>query len=328
MPRTCLVVATLVVGLLITAACGGSAGSAPDEKAEDARLGTTTISSMAIATAPTPSTEPTATDTSQTDAAPAATSTTTTTTEPPTTTTTTTSPPTTTTTTTTEPPPPEPDPPTVVVFEVSPVTLAPHEEATVQWEVEGAAAVELVLPDGHSVSIEPKGSRAAALPVGSHTYELRAANKDGMTVTRTQRVDVVEPRGEWQFNSFTDALTGDRSQGLAVFSDNSGLLIVCERGSWKAATIWGDQYIVAGPGRSVAVAYRIDDGEVIERTESRGVDPDFVFVNDVKPFVSSLLGKDTLIYRVWNYDGSEVGTATFPIAHLEYRIDELRDCSL
>ena len=210
-----------------------------------------------------------------------------------------------------------------------------------QWQVEGAVSVELLLPDGEAVPIEPTGSLAVALPVGAHTYELRATNDDGKTVTRTRRVVVEEPEGEWQFNSSTDALTGDRMQALYLFADDytypgafdfgigkkPSLLIGCDKSGWVALTTWGDQPIAAARGGSVAVAYRLDDGEVIERTETQW-GPNVVGVNVVKPFVSSLLGKETMVYRVWNYDGSQVGTATFPIAHLEYRIDELSDCSL
>ena len=203
--------------------------------------------------------------------------------------------------------------------------------------------MELVLPDGQSVPIELMGSRAVALPlpVGSHTYGLRATNEDGLTVTETRQVDVIEPRGEWVFNFDTDELTGDRKEALFVFSDDytypgafdfgiqikPALLIGCDQAGWAALTSWGDQYVTPDRAGRVAVAYRIDEGDVIERTETWAGRSE-VFVNDPEQFISGLLGKDALIYRVWNYDGTEVGTATFPIAHLEYRIDELRDCSL
>lgn len=346
MLRTQFVVATLLVGPLVAAACGGSAGSAPDQQAENTRSGTVPTSSIETATA-SPSTAPSATGLAPTDVEPATTTTaqpgtTTTTTSPPTTTTTTTttSPPT---TTTTEPPPPEPAPPNVVLFLVSPAAVAPSEEVTVRWAVEGAEIVELVLPDGQSVPIEPMGSRAVALPLplGSHTYVLQATNEDGMTVTRTRQVDVVEPRGEWVFNFDTDELTGDRKEALFVFSDDytypgafdfglqvkPALLIGCDQAGWTALTSWGDQYVTPDRAGRVAVAYRIDESDVIERTET-WAGRSAVFVNDPEQFISNLLGKDALIYRVWNYDGTEVGTATFPIAHLEYRIDELHDCSL
>ena len=224
---------------------------------------------------------------------------------------------------------------------MSPVPVLPFEESTLQWEVLGAVAVELLLPDGEQIPVESTGALPVALPVGTHTYELRATNEDGETVSRTQRVVIEEPQGEWQFNSGTDALTGDRKQVLYLFSDDFNypgvidfgitkkpvLLIGCDKSGWTVLTTWGEQYIAAGRGGSVAVAYRLDDGGVIESTETQA-GPDAVAVNDVEPFVASLLGKAEMVYRVWHYDGSEVGTATFPIAHLEYRIDELSDCSL
>lgn len=211
-----------------------------------------------------------------------------------------------------------------------------------QWEVEGADTVEMLLPGDETVPVEPSGSLTVTHPEGIYSYVLQATNADGNTTTRTRQLTVREPKGAWRFFSETDELTGDRFQELDLeasghdypddeydFYDPPALVIGCGEGNWVVGTHWGGQYVAASVYTdSIAVAYRIDDGEVINSSESEVPSNEWVFVNNPRRFVSSLLGHETLIYRVWNYDDTEVGTATFPIAHLENRIDELTDCSL
>ncbi len=226
---------------------------------------------------------------------------------------------------------------------ITPATVAPSAEATLRWEVEGATTVELVLPDDEAVSVEPSGSLPVAHPdEGDYSYTLQATNEEGETVSRTYRLTVQEPQGAWQFDAWSDELTGDRFQVLVLEAsrhtypddefglwDEPPLLIIrCDAGTWVAYTTWGGQYVAAPFREGIPVAYRLDDDEVVNSTGSELTSNDGVWIDNPKRFVSSLLSKTTLIYRVWNFDDQEVGTATFPIAHLQNRIDELSACTL
>ena len=318
-------------GLCIVALLPGCASTEPAPTSTGAPTTTTTVPSTTTTEPPVaPTTEPP-----------------TTTTEPPTTATTATTTPTTTTTappttTTTEPPPVTIPPPNVVRFSITPTTVAPFGEATVHWEVEGAVTVEMLLPGTETVPVEPSGSLTIAHPEGDYSYVLQATNANGNTVSRTRQLAVREPKGDWLFDSWSDELTGDEFQVLFVEAsrhtypddeydlyDEAPLLIVrCDEGAWVALTTWGGQYVAASYGEGIPVAYRLDEGDVINSSESELVTNEGVWVDNAERFVSSLLGKETLIYRVWNFDDNEVGTATFPIAHLDNRIDELSNCSL
>ena len=211
-----------------------------------------------------------------------------------------------------------------------------------QWEVEGAVTVQILVPGTGTVPVEPSGSLTVAHPEGDYSYVLQATNTDGNTVSRTRQLAVREPKGDWLFDSWSDELTGDEFQVLVVEAsrhtypddeydlyDEAPLLVVrCDEGAWVAFTTWGGQYVSASYGEGIPVAYRLDEGDVISSSESELVTSDGVWVDNAKRFVSSLLGKEMLIYRVWNFDDTEVGTATFPIAHLDNRIDELSNCFL
>ena len=225
---------------------------------------------------------------------------------------------------------------------VGPPDQAPEWEVTLRWEVQGAATVELLPPDGEAMPVEPSDTLTVTHSDGSYAYELRATSADGETTASRQHVSLREPKGDWLFDEWSDELTGDQFQVLVVEAsshtypddeyglyDEAPLLIIrCDEGAWVALTIWGGQYVAASYGEGVPVAYRLDDGEVIYGDESELVSNEGVWVDNAKRFVTSLLGKETMVYRVWNFDDTEVGTATFPIAHLQNRIDEMSNCSL
>ena len=342
-----LTTAVPVIGLCMTvllAGCG-SAESTPTDTAASTTTTTTVPATTTTEVATASTTEPATTTTAAATTTTASPTTTTTTTSPPTTTTT--EPPTTTTTeppttTTTEPPVVEMPPPDVVRFVITPANVAPFEEATVQWEVEGAVTVEMLLPGDETAHVDPSGSLTVAHPEGSYSYVLQATNADGNTVSRTRQLAVREPKGDWLFDEWSDELTGDQFQVLFLEAsshtypddeyglyDEAPLLVIrCDEGAWVALTTWGGQYVAASYGEGVPVAYRLDDGDVIYSDESELVSNEGVWVDNAKRFVTSLLGKETMVYRVWNFDDREVGTATFPIAHLQNRIDELSNCSL
>ena len=338
---------TAVVGI-VSFLLAGCAGEEPATTAA-AALPTTSVTVQSTTTTESPvppTTEPVTTTTTQP---------TTTTTEPPTTTTmshppttTTTEPPTTTTTeppttTTTEPPPPEEPLPNIVRFLSSPSEVAPSEEATIQWEVTGAVTVEMLSPGADNAAVESAGDLVVVQAAeGTYSYTLRAVNADGQVVEQSLVLAVSEPKGLWEFDAWSDELTGDQFQVLFLeatrhdypddefdlYDEPPYLVIRCDEGAWVVFTTWGGQYVAASYDEGIPVAYRIDDGEVLSSTEWEMVSNEGVWVDKAEQFVSSLLGGETLVYRVWNFDDAEVGTATFPIAHLQNRIDELTNCSL
>ena len=175
---------------------------------------------------------------------------------------------------------------------------------------------------------------------------LKAINDGGSTDDQPAPVEATASPSDlpdlWDFAESSDELTGNRTQLLGleasnhsypsdtygIYDDAPVLLIGCRQGDWGVLMTWGGQLVFASDGGGVSVAYRLDDGDVVYGSESEVTSYDGVWINNPKGFVSSLLGKETLVYRVWNYDGAEVGTATFPIAHLENRIDAVTDCSL
>ena len=322
---------------LLLAACAG--GEPTTTSAAASFTTSVTVPSTTTTEPPAPpTTEPVTTTTMQL--------TTTTTTHP--TTTTTEPPPTTTTThpttTTTEPPPPKEPLPTIVRFQVSPSEVAPSEEATIQWEVTGAVTVEILLTGADNAAVESSGDLVVVQSgEGTYRYTLRAVNADGEVVEQSRVLAVSEPKGLWAFDAWSDELTGDHFQVLfleasrhtypedefGLYDDDPPYLVIrCDEGVWVAFTTWGGQYVAASFDEDIPVAYRIDDGEVINSTEWEMVSNEGVWVVDVERFAASLLGGETLVYRVWNYDDAEVGTATFPIAHLQNRIDEMTNCSL
>lgn len=83
------------------------------------------------------------------------------------------------------PPPPPLQKPVVAYFTIAPQTILAGQNATVLWEIEGAASVTLDPPGGE---IPAQGSQVVN-PVSSTSYTLIASNGAG-TVTRTQYLNV------------------------------------------------------------------------------------------------------------------------------------------
>lgn len=106
------------------------------------------------------------------------------------------------------------------------------------------------------------------------------------------------------------------------------LLIRCEEQELDIYVWWGGEF-VAGQGLddNVPYSYRFDDNSQKKRRGSPSTNSKAVFIRsrDHRSLLLSMIEAETLIMRAWNYDESVIGTATFPVAHLDRHLDRL-DC--
>ena len=150
----------------------------------------------------------------------------------------------------------------------------------------------------------------------------------------------LQPFGEgWDYFEDTDLLTGERSQSVLrvasdyVIADDYGyseapaVVIACYEDVLTVG-IWSPgAYISAPYGEDlVDVAYRIDDGSVIEDWAWPASSGDGVLLFDEAHFVTQLLDGDQLTYRIFGSDGTAQVTAVFGLAGLDDALDRLSLC--
>lgn len=158
------------------------------------------------------------------------------------------------------------------------------------------------------------------------------------TTTRPRTTTTVPDRGRWRVRTSTDELTGNRTTTVRVaasrhdidspFTSAPELLIRCEEQALDIIVWWGGEF-VAGQGLAdnVPYSYRFDDATPTERNASPSTSREAMFIraSHLEGFLQSIIDAETLIMRAWNYDESVIGTATFPVAHLDRHLDRL-DC--
>ncbi|MCZ0939736.1 MAG: hypothetical protein OXJ55_13930 [Caldilineaceae bacterium] len=166
---------------------------------------------------------------------------------------------------------------------------------------------------------------------------------DGRQVQDWADCGGVLPIGGWRTGSHADELDGSSTTWATLFSDgrigsrydHPELGIQCRddtlgiyvfTGGYVAASVWSDR---------VAVKYRFGDGGVVEQgwheLISGGDDNVGAWMPSSyrRSFVNSLRDnpEGALVFRMWNYDNTEVGTMTFDLTGVQRVVEPiLQEC--
>ena len=147
------------------------------------------------------------------------------------------------------------------------------------------------------------------------------------------------PSGRWLSGSSTDALDDSTWSWASLRSDqqigrrydhpelgiqcvDNTLGIFVQTGGYVAENVWSDR---------IAVAYRFGDSDVVEQGWRELISGDEGNVGAWMPsgyrkaFVDTLRAhaEDVLAFRMWNFDGTEVGTMTFSLTGVQRVVEPI-----
>lgn len=154
---------------------------------------------------------------------------------------------------------------------------------------------------------------------------------------------------DWRISEDSDRLTGiqrltavnrsyDHDFEPPYDDDPAELLVQCAGGSSLLVAIsMGGQFISAPtsyrgyPTDNVRVAYRLNDGPVVEKSwlDSERFDNEWIVAPDSEElaFVRSLRSGGELVFRAWNFDDSVVGTVAFNNSGAAWSVSQvLQEC--